>query len=72
MERYQMTGTFDFILRIATSDMEAYHLCIAISWLRFPTSLQCKVFLFCLKPGMILPIRFNKNDYCGKSSSNLF
>jgi len=26
MECYQMTGTFDFILRIATSDMDAYHL----------------------------------------------
>jgi len=26
MECYQMTGAFDFILRIATSDMEAYHL----------------------------------------------
>ncbi|SEO78512.1 Lrp/AsnC family transcriptional regulator [Mucilaginibacter sp. AW1-7] len=25
MECFQMTGTFDFILRIATSDMEAYH-----------------------------------------------
>lgn len=25
MECYQMTGTFDFILRIATSDMDAYH-----------------------------------------------
>jgi DNA-binding Lrp family transcriptional regulator len=26
MEFFQMTGAFDFILRIATSDMEAYHL----------------------------------------------
>lgn len=26
MECYQMTGAFDFILRIATSDMDAYHL----------------------------------------------
>jgi len=25
MECYQMTGTFDFLLRIATSDMDAYH-----------------------------------------------
>jgi DNA-binding Lrp family transcriptional regulator len=25
MECFQMTGTFDFILRIATSDMNAYH-----------------------------------------------
>ena len=25
MECFQMTGTFDFILRIATSDMDAYH-----------------------------------------------
>jgi Lrp/AsnC family leucine-responsive transcriptional regulator len=25
MECFQMTGTFDFILRIASSDMEAYH-----------------------------------------------
>ena len=25
MECFQMTGNFDFILRIATSDMEAYH-----------------------------------------------
>jgi len=25
MECFQMTGTFDFILRIATSDMEEYH-----------------------------------------------
>jgi len=25
MECFQMTGAFDFILRIATSDMEAYH-----------------------------------------------
>lgn len=25
MECFQMTGTFDFLLRIATSDMEAYH-----------------------------------------------
>lgn len=25
MECFQMTGTFDFILRIATSDMESYH-----------------------------------------------
>jgi len=25
MECFQMTGTFDFILRIATEDMEAYH-----------------------------------------------
>jgi DNA-binding Lrp family transcriptional regulator len=25
MEYFQMTGTFDFILRISTSDMEAYH-----------------------------------------------
>jgi Lrp/AsnC family leucine-responsive transcriptional regulator len=25
MECFQMTGTFDFVLRIATSDMEAYH-----------------------------------------------
>ena len=25
MECYQMTGTFDFILRIATSDMDEYH-----------------------------------------------
>jgi Lrp/AsnC family leucine-responsive transcriptional regulator len=25
MECFQMTGSFDFILRIATSDMEAYH-----------------------------------------------
>lgn len=25
MECFQMTGQFDFILRIATSDMEAYH-----------------------------------------------
>lgn len=25
MECFQMTGTFDFILRIATSDIEAYH-----------------------------------------------
>ena len=26
MECFQMTGTFDFILRVATTDMEAYHL----------------------------------------------
>lgn len=26
MECYQMTGAFDFILRIATSDMDTYHL----------------------------------------------
>ncbi|RXK81030.1 Lrp/AsnC family transcriptional regulator [Filimonas effusa] len=26
MECFQMTGTFDFILRIATTDMDAYHL----------------------------------------------
>jgi Lrp/AsnC family leucine-responsive transcriptional regulator len=26
MECFQMTGAFDFILRIATSDMDAYHL----------------------------------------------
>lgn len=26
MECYQMTGAYDFILRIATSDMDAYHL----------------------------------------------
>jgi Lrp/AsnC family transcriptional regulator, leucine-responsive regulatory protein len=26
MECFQMTGSFDFLLRIATSDMEAYHL----------------------------------------------
>jgi len=26
MECYQMTGAYDFILRIATSDMNAYHL----------------------------------------------
>jgi Lrp/AsnC family leucine-responsive transcriptional regulator len=25
MECFQMTGTFDFLLRIATSDMNAYH-----------------------------------------------
>ena len=25
MECFQMTGTFDFILRIATTDMDAYH-----------------------------------------------
>ena len=25
MECFQMTGTFDFLLRIATSDMDAYH-----------------------------------------------
>lgn len=25
MECFQMTGTFDFILRVATSDMDAYH-----------------------------------------------
>jgi Lrp/AsnC family leucine-responsive transcriptional regulator len=25
MECFQMTGTFDFVLRIATSDMDAYH-----------------------------------------------
>ena len=25
MECFQMTGTFDFILRIATSDMDSYH-----------------------------------------------
>lgn len=25
MECFQMTGTFDFILRIATADMDAYH-----------------------------------------------
>ncbi|PJJ84657.1 Lrp/AsnC family transcriptional regulator [Mucilaginibacter auburnensis] len=25
MECYQMTGTFDFILRVATEDMESYH-----------------------------------------------
>jgi Lrp/AsnC family leucine-responsive transcriptional regulator len=25
LECFQMTGTFDFLLRIATSDMEAYH-----------------------------------------------
>ena len=25
MECFQMTGTFDFILRVATEDMEAYH-----------------------------------------------
>ena len=25
MECFQMTGSFDFVLRIATSDMEAYH-----------------------------------------------
>jgi len=25
MECFQMTGTFDFILRVATSDMEEYH-----------------------------------------------
>jgi Lrp/AsnC family leucine-responsive transcriptional regulator len=25
MECFQMTGTFDFILRIATTDMESYH-----------------------------------------------
>lgn len=25
MECFQMTGTFDFVLRIATRDMEAYH-----------------------------------------------
>jgi DNA-binding Lrp family transcriptional regulator len=26
MECFQMTGTFDFILRVATSDMDAYHI----------------------------------------------
>lgn len=26
MECFQMTGTFDFILRIATTDMDAYHI----------------------------------------------
>jgi Lrp/AsnC family transcriptional regulator, leucine-responsive regulatory protein len=26
MECFQMTGSFDFLLRIATSDMDAYHL----------------------------------------------
>ncbi|WP_432713240.1 Lrp/AsnC ligand binding domain-containing protein, partial [Pedobacter sp.] len=26
MECFQMTGAFDFILRIATSDMDTYHL----------------------------------------------
>ena len=26
MECFQMTGTFDFILRVATTDMEAYHI----------------------------------------------
>ena len=26
MECFQMTGTFDFLLRVATSDMDAYHL----------------------------------------------
>lgn len=26
MECFQMSGTFDFILRIATTDMEAYHI----------------------------------------------
>jgi DNA-binding Lrp family transcriptional regulator len=26
MECFQMTGTFDFILRIATADMDAYHI----------------------------------------------
>ena len=25
MECFQMTGTFDFLLRVATSDMDAYH-----------------------------------------------
>ena len=25
MECFQMTGTFDFVLRVATTDMEAYH-----------------------------------------------
>ena len=25
MECFQMTGTFDFILRVATTDMDAYH-----------------------------------------------
>ncbi|GGG98656.1 MULTISPECIES: Lrp/AsnC family transcriptional regulator [Pedobacter] len=25
MECFQMTGSFDFVLRVATSDMEAYH-----------------------------------------------
>ena len=26
MECYQMSGTFDFILRVATTDMDAYHI----------------------------------------------
>jgi Lrp/AsnC family transcriptional regulator, leucine-responsive regulatory protein len=26
MECFQMTGTFDFILRVATTDMDAYHI----------------------------------------------
>ena len=26
MEYFQMTGTFDFMLRVATADMDAYHI----------------------------------------------
>ncbi|MCH5686076.1 Lrp/AsnC family transcriptional regulator [Niabella sp. W65] len=60
LECFQMTGSFDFLLRVSTRDMEEYHEFPATNWPSYPISLLLTAILLYLKPRALRLILFKE------------